>query len=61
MRDEYAQRVKAGLTDADFYAAMDEMISRLGDDHSAYLSPEQVSEEDAEFAGENTITWASAC
>ncbi len=51
--DEYEMRVKAGMTDADFYAAMDEMISRLGDDHSAYLSPEQVSEEDAEFAGEN--------
>jgi carboxyl-terminal processing protease len=32
---------------------MDEMIFRLGDDHSAYLSPEQVREEDAEFAGEN--------
>ena len=50
---EYARRVNAGMTDADFYLAMDEMISRLGDDHSAYLSPEQVREEDAEFAGEN--------
>jgi carboxyl-terminal processing protease len=53
VHNEYARRVNAGMTDADFYAAMDEMILRLGDDHSAFLSPEQVREEDAEFAGEN--------
>jgi carboxyl-terminal processing protease len=53
VHDEISQRVKAGMTDADFYLAMDEMIFRLGDDHSSFLSPEQVREEDAEFAGEN--------
>ena len=53
VHDEYAQRVKAGMTDTDFYIAMDEMIYRLGDDHSVFLGPEQVRAEDAEFAGEN--------
>jgi carboxyl-terminal processing protease len=53
VHEEYSQRVKAGMTNADFYIAMDEMIARLGDDHSVYLSPEVVHEEDAEFAGEN--------
>ena len=50
---EYRQQVEAGLTGEGFYHAMNEMITRLGDDHSAYLSPELVIQEDAEFAGEN--------
>jgi carboxyl-terminal processing protease len=53
MHGEYAARVKAGMTDTDFYLAMAEMISRLGDDHSVFLSPERVRQEDSEFAGEN--------
>ncbi len=51
--DEYRQRIKAGLTNDDFYAAMEEMIWRLGDDHSVFLRPEDASAESAEFAGEN--------
>jgi carboxyl-terminal processing protease len=48
---EYQQRIEAGLTSDEFYAAMDEVIMRLGDDHSVFLSPAQVSEEDDEFQG----------
>ena len=48
---EYQQRIENGLTNDEFYAAMDEMIMRLGDDHSVYLGPEQVSSDDAEFQG----------
>jgi C-terminal peptidase prc len=51
--DEYRHKVEAGLTYTDFYAAMEEMISRLGDDHSVFLPPEEASAESAEFAGEN--------
>lgn len=51
--EEYRQLVESGLSDADFYLAMDEMILRLGDDHSVYLSPQEVAEEEAIFAGEN--------
>jgi carboxyl-terminal processing protease len=48
---EYHARISTGLFPDDFYQAMDEMISRLGDDHSFFLSPQQVAEEDAQFAG----------
>jgi C-terminal peptidase prc len=50
---EYRQRIERGLTDDHFYLAMDEMISRLGDDHSAFLSPQEVLEEDSQYAGNN--------
>ncbi|GAB4580018.1 MAG: S41 family peptidase [Anaerolineales bacterium] len=49
--DEYRARIEAGLTPDEFYLAMNEMISRLGDEHSAFLSPEQVAAEEAELAG----------
>lgn len=52
IHDEYKARIEAGLSNADFYLAMDEMIARLGDDHSRYIDPQQVLEEDAQYAGE---------
>ncbi len=48
---EYELKVAAGLTDADFYAAMDEMIFRLGDEHSIFLSPEDTDAGNSEFEG----------
>ncbi len=48
---EYRALIQNGLTDEDFYLAMDEMIASLGDEHSTYISPEQAAEEDAEYAG----------
>jgi C-terminal peptidase prc len=51
--DEYEQEIQAGLTDEDFYLAMDEMIFRLGDEHSVFLSPQEVLQEEAEFSGNN--------
>jgi len=50
---EYRQQVEDGLTDEMFFHTMNEMIARLGDDHSVYLSPQLVIQEDSEFAGEN--------
>jgi carboxyl-terminal processing protease len=49
---EYRQRIEAGMNNADFYLAMEEMISRLGDDHSVFLSPQDTQAEDAQYAGD---------
>lgn len=49
--DEFRQRVQSGLSSEDFYAAMAEMVERLGDDHSVYLNPAETAQEDAEYAG----------
>lgn len=49
--EEYRARIEAGLSDEAFWAAMDEMLARLNDDHSAFLSPAQVAEEDAVTMG----------
>jgi len=52
---EYRARIEEGLTDEAFYAAMEEMVFRLNDDHSAFLNPEDAAREDSEFAGENNF------
>jgi C-terminal peptidase prc len=49
--ETYAQVIRAGLTDADFYAVMDAMLQELGDEHSAFQSPDEVREEEAAFEG----------
>lgn len=51
--DKYEALIRAGLTDDDFYYAMQLMINELGDEHSQYQSPAQVLEEDAALAGNN--------
>ena len=48
---EYREKITAGLSNQDFYLAMAEVISRLGDDHSFFLDPQQVAEQDAEYRG----------
>lgn len=52
IHQEYQQRIEAGLNRANFYLAMEEMINRLGDDHSAFLSPQDTQAEDAQYAGD---------
>jgi C-terminal processing protease CtpA/Prc len=52
VHEEYNQRIQAGMSNAEFYNALDGMISRLGDEHSSYFSPQEAAELDAEFAGE---------
>ncbi len=49
---EYRGLIEEGFSDQAFYQAMNEMVFRLGDDHSSFLTPEQVAEEEAEFAGD---------
>lgn len=51
---EYRRRVQAGMTPEAFYQAMDEMLAQLKDDHSVFLSPQEVAEEEAEYAGQTS-------
>jgi C-terminal peptidase prc len=51
---EFRARIEAGLTPVEFYQAMDEMVLRLEDDHSFYLDPTQVVEEDAIYYGDQS-------
>jgi C-terminal peptidase prc len=53
--NEVRQQIEAGLSNQDFYLAMAEMVNRLGDDHSVYLSPEETAAEDAEYAGNTSF------
>jgi len=48
---EYSELVRTGMRTEEFYLSMDEMIARLGDDHSIYLDPEEAAEEDAQYSG----------
>jgi len=58
--DKYKAIVKAGLSDQDFYAAMDEMVFELSDEHSRYLAPEQVKAEEQEMAGQQNFVGIGA-
>jgi C-terminal peptidase prc len=50
---EYTQRIDGGMDTAEFYFAMDEMIYRLGDEHSVFMSPQAVAAEALEYAGDH--------
>lgn len=43
--------IKNGLSDEAFYEQMYEMIYSLGDEHSVYLNPIEVADEEAEYEG----------
>ena len=51
--NEYSRLIEGSLSDQAFYLAMEEMITRLGDDHSVFMGPTDALDEDAEYAGEN--------
>ena len=51
LREKYEALINAGLTDEDFYLAMDNMVHELGDEHSDFQDPQQVIEEEAKAAG----------
>lgn len=53
IHQEYRQKIAAGLTNEQFYLAMSEVISQLGDDHSFFLEPMQVVEQEAEYQGKH--------
>lgn len=50
-RTETENSIRAGLDDNAFYALMRDLIGRLGDQHSKFLSPDEAAEEEQEYAG----------
>lgn len=44
-------RIKAGVTDDQFYLLMQDLVHNLNDNHSSFLSPKQAEEEDREYQG----------
>jgi C-terminal peptidase prc len=48
----YSEKVQSGLDTETFYREMQAMINELGDEHSAFISPIQVEEADAELSGD---------
>ena len=48
----YRAHIEGGITDEAFYQAMQEMIDELGDDHSTFNSPQQVTEEEEQISGQ---------
>lgn len=55
---QYTALIEDGLTDNDFFYAMNRMLWELGDDHSQFLSPEDVAAEEATYAGETDFVGA---
>jgi C-terminal peptidase prc len=49
--DKYEALIESGLTDPDFYLAMDNLIIELGDEHSDFEDPEEVVTMDARSSG----------
>jgi C-terminal peptidase prc len=53
LRKMYGDKILQGMTNEEFYQAMDEMIFALGDDHSRYNTPAMVAADDAELSGQH--------
>lgn len=51
MHDEYVPRVEGADTREAFYAALTEMVTQLGDEHSRFVPPTLVPAEDASASG----------
>ncbi|MEN9933689.1 MAG: hypothetical protein RLZZ387_268 [Chloroflexota bacterium] len=51
VRAEFAPRVAAAEDEEAFYALIEELIDRLGDEHSRFDTPQEVAEEEARFSG----------
>jgi C-terminal peptidase prc len=52
IKSRYQSRIEAGLDTLSFYDEMSAMIQELGDEHSFFLSPEEVAESEAELRGD---------
>ena len=50
--DEFKPRIESGLSDEGFWLVMSEMIARLGDEHSTFLTPGEAREEGAQLDGD---------
>ncbi|HSB65880.1 MAG TPA: S41 family peptidase [Anaerolineales bacterium] len=53
IHEEFTLKIKNGLDTQQFYQEMSNLITRLGDDHSFFLDPQQVAEQQAEYEGKH--------
>jgi len=53
VRQEYQQKITSGLTNEQFYLAMSDAITRLGDDHSFFIDPQGVAAQEREYQGKH--------
>jgi C-terminal peptidase prc len=54
LQDKYEALIQGGLTDDDFYIAMDNLVFELGDEHSDFEDPQEVIEIDQETSGNSS-------
>lgn len=52
MRQTNRERIEAGITTAEFYALIKDMIDLLGDDHSRFDTPQEAAMDAALYSGE---------
>ena len=52
IESRYRAKIEAGLDTESFYHEMMSMIAELQDDHSAFITPEEVAQTDAELKGD---------
>jgi carboxyl-terminal processing protease len=53
VHQQYRDTISTGLTNEQFYILMNELIFSLGDEHSFYMTPQEVAEQKASFEGTN--------
>ena len=51
VRKEFEPRIARAASETEFYALIEEMVGRLGDDHTRFDTPQEVAEEAARFDG----------
>jgi C-terminal peptidase prc len=54
LRTEYKPRVLGATSSTEFYNLLSEMVDKLDDEHSRYVSPQDAKEEDDLQSGENS-------
>ena len=52
IESRYKEKVQSGLDTESFYREMQSMIDELGDEHSAFISPLEVEQADAQLKGD---------
>ena len=52
IESRYKEKIQSGLDTESFYREMQSMIDELGDEHSAFISPLEVEQADAELRGD---------
>jgi carboxyl-terminal processing protease len=60
MTERYRSLIQQGLSDDDFYTAMQALIHELGDEHSYFQSPAKIKEEQAGMAGQYNFVGVGA-